>query len=102
MARLVLGDATLRVGLPALSASCPNFNETLPCQVPSSVSVEAFQMFVPTLEGMAPALTTENRQDPLSLCNEFGFPGLLSQVMNFILGHSVVDYEARQRVNGVE
>jgi len=90
------------VELPALSASCPNFNETLPYHVPSSVSVEAFQLFVAALEGMAPALTTENRQNPFSLCNEFGFPGLLSQVTDFISGHSAADYEARQRVNGVE
>jgi hypothetical protein len=32
----------------------------------------------------------------LSLCNEFGFIGLQSQVSDFISAHSVADYKARQ------
>jgi hypothetical protein len=102
MALLVLGDTALRVGLPALFTNCPNFKEELPDHVRSPVSVEAFQMFAEALEGTVPVVTTENMHDLLSLCHEFGFSGLLSQVTDLISAHSVADFEARKRISDLE
>jgi hypothetical protein len=99
MARLVLGDTALKVGIGALSASCPNFKEELPCHVRSPVSVEAFQVFVGALEGTVPVVTTETMQDLFLLCEEFGFFGLLSQVTDFISAHSVADFAARKYIS---
>jgi hypothetical protein len=73
-------DTALRVGIAALSTNCPNFKEYLPYHIRSRVGIEGFHIFVGALEGAAPVLTTENMYDLLSLCNEFGFTRLLSQV----------------------
>jgi hypothetical protein len=43
------------------------------------------------LEGAVPVLTTENMHELLSLCNEFDFIDLLSQVMDFLSRQPVVD-----------
>jgi hypothetical protein len=81
MARLLFfGETALRVGIAGLSTNCPNFKECLPYHVRSRVGVEGFHIFVRALEGAVPVLTTENMYDLLSLCNEFGFTRLLSQV----------------------
>jgi lysozyme family protein len=61
-----------------------------------------FRKFVDALEGASPVITMENMNDLLSLCNEFGFTGLLSQVTDFIAAHSVVDYEARKWVSDLK
>jgi hypothetical protein len=79
-ALLFLGETALRVGIAALSTNCPNFKEYLPYHVRSRVGVEGFHIFVGALEGAAPVLTRETMYDLLSLCNEFGFTRLLSQV----------------------
>jgi hypothetical protein len=94
--KVSLGETALKVGIGALFTNCPNFKEELPYQVRSPVSFEAFKIFVGALEGAAPVVTTENMQDLLLLCTEFGFIGLHSQVTDFISGHSVADYEVRE------
>jgi hypothetical protein len=66
------------------------------------VSAEAFQVFVSALGGTDPALAMENMNDLLLLSEEFGFASLLSQVTAFISANSVVDGEARRRVNDLE
>jgi hypothetical protein len=58
-------------------------------------------MFVGALEGTVPVVIMENMQDLLSLCKEFGFFGLHSQVTEFISRHSVADYEARKAVSDI-
>jgi hypothetical protein len=70
--------------LQGLLASCPNFEEPFPSQVRSPVGVEAFQNIVATLEGLAPIAMIEKTHELLSLCNEFGITGLLSQIPDFI------------------
>jgi uncharacterized protein YcgI (DUF1989 family) len=55
------------VGLAALAASCPNFEEPEPYHAQSPVSVEAFQIFAAALEGITPISTTENMNDLLLL-----------------------------------
>jgi hypothetical protein len=94
-AKVFPGETALRVGIGALFTNGPNIKEELPNPVRSPVGGEA-------LDGTAPVPTTEKMQEPLLLCNEFGFTGLLSQVADFISAHSVADYEVRQCVSGVE
>jgi hypothetical protein len=100
--KVFLGETALKVGIGALFASCPKFNEELPYHVRSPVGVEVFQVFVGALEGTVPVVTTENMQDLFLLCNEFGFSGVLSQVTDFISAHSVADSEARKRISDLE
>jgi hypothetical protein len=54
--------------------------------------------FVTPFEGRAPILRAENIRELLLLCNELSFVGFLSQVTDFISGHSVAESEARQRL----
>jgi hypothetical protein len=95
MAELILSQAKFTMKIVPLASNCPKFEKVklLPYQVQSVVSAEAFQVFVSALGGADPALTTENMNDLLLLCEEFGFASLLSQVTDFILTHSVVDSE---------
>jgi hypothetical protein len=99
--KLFLGKTALKVGIAALSKNCPNFNEDLLSQVRSRVGVEAFHSFVAALKGAAPVLTTENMHEPLSLCSEFGFTGLLSQVTDFLSGQPVVDDGTRKNASEI-
>jgi chromosome segregation ATPase len=89
------------VKLPALIAGCPNFEGPLPWKVHSPVSVDAIQIFVGTLEGAPPVITTENVNYLFLLCKEFGFASLLSEVTDFISAHSVVEEEARNVVSDI-
>jgi hypothetical protein len=59
------------------------------------------RMFVGALEGTVPVVTTGNMQDLLSLCSEFGFSGLHSQVTDFISAHSVAEDGARKATSEV-
>jgi hypothetical protein len=99
--KLFLGETALRVGIAALSKSCPNINEDLPYQVRSRVGAEAFHIFVAALEGAAPVLATENMHKLLSLCNEFGFTGFLSQVTDFLSRQPFVDDVARKDASDI-
>jgi hypothetical protein len=90
----VLGDTALRVGLPALFASCPNFNEDLSYHVRSPVGIEAFRMFVGALEGTVPNVTTENVYDLFLLCENLAFP-------DFISAHSVTEGGARKNASDI-
>jgi hypothetical protein len=82
--------------------NCPKFEEPLPYQVHSPLSVEAFWVFITALEGAPSAITTKNMNDLLLLCDEFGFASLLSQVTAFISAHSDIDGETRKRVSDFE
>jgi hypothetical protein len=99
--KIFLGERVLRVEIAVLSTNCPSFKEDLPYQVRSPVGGEAFHIFVAALEGTAPVLTTENMSDLLSLCNEFGFTGLLSQGLGFISAHSVVEDGMRKAASDI-
>jgi chromosome segregation ATPase len=59
--------------------------------VSSAVDADAFRIFLATLEGAKPELTTENMTDQCLLCNEFGFARPFSDVTNYIWSHSVVN-----------
>jgi hypothetical protein len=59
-------------------------------------------MFLATLEGTKPELTTANMNDIFLLCEEFEFAALLSQVSDFRRQHAVIDDEARKSVSRVE
>jgi hypothetical protein len=91
---LTLGGTRLTVPVVRLFANCPNFEEPLPYKVHSPVSIEVFRIFVVALDAVPPVIATENMNDLFLLCHEFGFTSLLSQVTDFISGHSAVDYEA--------
>jgi hypothetical protein len=98
----VLGETTVRMGLAALAASCPKFNEDLPAHVPSPVGVEMFEISRAAVKRTAPVLKKEDMNNLFSLRNESGFPCLLYSVTDCISGHSVADYEAWQHMKGVE
>jgi hypothetical protein len=98
--KLFLDETALRVGITTLSKNCPSFKEDFPSQVRSRVGFEVFHIFVEELESATPILTTENKHELPSLCSEFGFPGLLSQVTISISGQPVVD-GARKDANGI-
>jgi hypothetical protein len=70
MAELFLGQAKFTVKIVPLASNCPKFESVrlLPYQLQSAVSAEAFQVFVWVLGGTDPALTTENMNDLLLLC----------------------------------
>jgi hypothetical protein len=70
MAELILGQAKFTVKIFPLATNCPKFENVklLPYQVQSAMSAEAFQAFVSALDSTDPALTTENRNDLLLLC----------------------------------
>jgi hypothetical protein len=86
-----------------LLTSCPKFEKVklLPYRVRSAVSEEAFKVFVSVIGGTDPALTNENINDMLVLCEEFGFVALRSKVSVFEMRASVVDKEVRRRMSGV-
>jgi hypothetical protein len=58
------------VKIVPLVSNCPKFENVklLPYQVQSAVSAEAFQVFVSALGGADPAVTAENVNDLLLLC----------------------------------
>jgi len=98
MSKLILGQAKFKVKIAQLVANCPKFDlKLLPYRVQSAVREEAFQVFVSALGGTDPALTKENMNDLRLLCEEFGFPSLLTQVSDFRERVSVVDDEAQRR-----
>jgi hypothetical protein len=81
---LALGGTKITVGVARLLASWPHFAGALPYEVHSPVSVDVFRIFVAALEGTPPVLTQANMNELLSLCKEFGFTDLLSQVSAFM------------------
>jgi hypothetical protein len=87
-----------------LLTNCPKFKnlKLLPYRVQSAVSEEAFQVFVSALGGSDLAITTENMNDLVLLCEEFGFAALRSKILAFQELASVIDHEVRRRVGGVE
>jgi hypothetical protein len=101
-AKLFLGDIALTVRVAWLLACCLYFEEPLPYEVHSPVSVEAFRIFVSVLDGASPAITTKNMNDLLLLCEEFSFASLLFQVTAFISAHLGIDGQPRKRVSDIE
>jgi hypothetical protein len=82
-AEFVLGGTRLPVRVARLLATCPHFQEPLPYQVRSAVSIEVFRIFVAALEA-SPCDHHGEHERPAFTCEEFGFASLLARVTDFI------------------
>jgi hypothetical protein len=86
MTELFLDSMKFRVNILELPPNSPKFSglKLLPYQIQKTFKEDAFRVFVSALDGTDRALTTENRNSLRLLGEEFGFPGLLTQVSDFI------------------
>jgi hypothetical protein len=82
-ANLSFGNITRTVRIIQLATSCQNFEESLPYQVQSPVSVDAFRIFVAAFEETFPSITTKNMNDLPLLCEKLALePPLTNHGVN--------------------
>jgi len=104
---LIFGGKTFKIQRIPLISQCQSFLSdpsllTRAYHIRSSVNSDNLRLFISAIEGVTPAIQTDNVSDLALLCEEFGFATLADKVAAFRAQHLSIDEEARQRIQFLE
>jgi hypothetical protein len=103
MTQLLLRDQQFKVDKSRLTKRCVNFKgfKERSYEVRSTVQIESFQIFLAALESKPYNITQQNVSDLFTLCEEFEFTELMSEIEDLRARQSMmIDEKARKRITG--